>query len=134
MSKQIVEECVTDFNSTLLDFATKISVLFPCSVIGANINIIRPMLTTKDENTKHKIIHIFILKVLPYKQQIDSGDEQFFLNKSFNEDTNDNNMLNNIFEIKKLWKQLNNENKENVKRYMQLLCEISQEYLQNYKK
>ena len=129
-----LDTIVTEFNSTLIDFSKNIATIFPSSLIGNNLNLIVSILNSKEPDTKHKIMHTFICKILPYKNKIDEGDETFFLTKSFNDDTGDSNILNNIFEIKSLWKQLNDNNKKYVIQYMQLLCEISQEYYICYNK
>ena len=77
-------------------------------------------------------MHAFICKVLPYKSKIDEGNESFFLDKSFSDDTDDSGILGKIFEMKNLWKQLNDSNKKFVIQYMKLLCEMSQEYYDCY--
>lgn len=125
---QKLDNIVTEFNNTLTDFAKNIASIFPSSLIGNNISLITSILNSKEPNEKHKIIHTFIVKVLPYKNKIDEGDESFFLNKSFNDDTKDSSILDSVFEIKSLWTKLNDNNKKYVVQYMQLLCEISQEY------
>jgi len=127
-----LDNVVTEFNSTMVDFAKNIANIFPNSLIGNNLNLIISILNSKEHATKHKIMHIFICKVLPYKSKIDEGDETFFLNKSFNDDTDDTSILDNVFEIKSLWKILNEQNKKYVVQYMQLLCEIAQEYFSIY--
>ena len=115
----------------------------PNSLIGNNLKLIISILNSKD--TKHKVISIFICKILPhkkevdiYKKKMDEGknkidDEKKFI-KLFENDINDSNVVNHIFEIKSLWTQLNDSNKKYVIQYMQLLCEISQEYYECYNK
>jgi hypothetical protein len=121
-----LDRIVNEFNNTLSDFAKNLANIFPNSLIGNNLSTILTIINAND--TKHKLIHTFICKVLPYKNEIDNGNEDFFVNKSFSDDTDDSNVMNSIFELKSLWKKLNNNNKKYVIQYMQLLCEISQDY------
>jgi len=79
-----------------------------------------------------KILELFIMYVLKYKQQIDSGDEDFFMANSFKSETeDDSDMLQKIFEFKNIWKSLNVQNKKIVKQYMQYLCELALQHVEN---
>lgn len=123
------QSLITEFNSTLWDFVCNISSIFPDSYICQKKQYIKPIIDSSDSNINKKIMEIFIYKVLPFKSKIDDGDESFFLNHSFEKETNgDKSIDNKIFEFKQLWTQLNDINKQCVIEYMKTLCAISEEY------
>lgn len=121
-----MEQIVSDFNSLLLDLCNNVADICPDCVIGANIAEIRRQLK-KPENML-KFIDIFVGKVLLYKDKIDAGDESFFLNKSYDSDVGDQSLMSKVFEFKSIWVQLKPENKTLVIQYMQLLCQLAQQY------
>jgi len=118
---------IQDFNNIIIDLANQLTVICPNSLIANNIDLLKKIIN--NNSTKNKIIEIFIAYVLPYKKQIDMGDEIFFLNNSFDKETNGQNAwVSKIFEFKNIWKELKNENKTYVIQYMQILCKLAQEY------
>jgi hypothetical protein len=122
-----IEDIMNDFNCTLLDLADNIAYVCPYSIIGNNIKDIHK--TVRRLEKKNKLIEIFIVKILPYKDKIDEGDDAFFLGKSFNKDLDgDNSMINKVFEFKNIWTILKIENKTLLIQYMQLLCMLAQKY------
>lgn len=122
-----IEQTVADFNSVLLDLCRNLAEVCPNSIIGQNIGFVEGALTTSKNKTK--FIDIFVNKVLQYKDKIDNGDEEFFLKKSYDDDIeSDNTLMNKVFEFKSIWIDLKRENKELVIQYMQILCELSQNY------
>jgi hypothetical protein len=125
-------QTIQDFNETLLSLALNFAQVCPKSIIGSNIDIIEKIIKNINKNKKNftKFIDVFCIKVLKYKNQIDSGDDEFFMNKSYDDDLKDQNesYLNYVLSIKTVWNQLSRENKEIVKQYMQILCTLAQEY------
>lgn len=125
-----LDQLINDFNETLSDFIDNLAGVCPDNIISDNRNLIKRMLSKPD--TKNKVIDAFVAKVLIYKPQIDRGDESFFLNKSYDDDVADvsegKNLSGKIFEFKNIWKKLSFENKTYVIQYMQLLCELAQNY------
>jgi len=70
------------------------------------------------------IIDTFTLNVLKYKEHIMSDNDDFFL--GYNDfDSND---AMKVFEFKSIWYNLNEQNKDTIKAYMKLLCEIASVY------
>lgn len=128
MSNQEVDQFVTDFNSTILDLARNLATISPESLIGTNLRNIESVLN--DPENKLKIIDIFVARVLQYKQQIDKGDENFFLNNTYSDQYggNDQYVLDKIFEFKNIWATLSQADKQCVTQYMQILCMLAQEY------
>ena len=122
-----VDEYVLSFNETLIDFLLNLSKIIPNSLIGKNIVDIEKAI--REKGNRYKFIDVFVAKVLKYKSQIDDGNEDFFMEQSFNDDTEgDSSMVNRIFEFKDLWKKLDENNKKVVIQYLQVLCELAQEY------
>lgn len=75
------------------------------------------------------MIDTFVLNALKYEEQIMNGDDNFFLGNNYDDITKkDNNMIMQVFEFKKIWKIINDDNKNLIKQYMQLLCQISRTY------
>jgi hypothetical protein len=68
--------------------------------------------------------------ILPNKIHIDNKDENFFLNYEITKKSvrDNNNLLNKIFKLKKIWRTLDYKNKNIIIEYLQLLCIYSEEY------
>ena len=123
------EEIVNDFNTLLLSLASNLAAVCPRSVIGANIGDVEK--TIKNRANFYKFIDMFCIKVLPYRPQIDAGDETFFLKKDYEGDIKDVSevSLNNIITLKSVWEELKHDNKNIVFMNMQYLCELASQYV-----
>ena len=122
-----IEQIVSDFNCTVQDFATNLAEICPETIIGQNIKHFNKLINLK--NNRYKFIEIFISKILQYKDKIDKGDESFFINKQYDTDLdNDKSLINKVFEFQNIWQKLSTKNKEFVIQYMQILCELAQNY------
>lgn len=122
-------QIITDFNEVLLSLALNIAEVCPNSLIGVHIVDIEKTINKK-ANFK-KFIDLFCVRVLVYKDQIDQGDENYFLKKDFQNDLKDNddeNALTHILSFKNIWKDLKHENKQIVIMNMQMLCDLAQQY------
>ena len=111
-----IYQVILDFNDTLLSLAQNISMICPKSIIANNIKDIEKAIKKKDNFAK--FIDFFSVKVLKYKDEIDSGDESFFMNKDYNDDLSDQNSsyLNHVISLKSIWGLLKKENKETNKK------------------
>jgi len=124
--KMSKNQIVQDFNVMLIELANQITKLCPQSIIANNLNNIIDV----TQRYPLKIMEIFVIYVLKYKPQIDSGDENFFMNKSYDDDLKENNqMVSKIFEFKTIWVQLNKSNRLIVQQYMQYLCQLALTYI-----
>lgn len=113
------------FNSTCLDLAEQLSIVCPNSTISNNIGTVRSVIKTHPK----KIIELFIIYVLPDKDRIDSGDNDYFLNKTYDNVAKEKNIpIQKFFEFKNIWFSLSPENQQLVIQYMQCLCYYSQDY------
>lgn len=126
MNPEIVQ-LVIDFNSTLLSLAQNVASICPTSIIGSNIKDIEKQIKRKENFTK--FIDLFCIKVLQYKDQIDSGEETFFMTKDYSKDIEGHDIgLNDIISLQSVWKEFKKENKDIVILNMQILCDLAQLY------
>lgn len=126
-----INEIVNDFNNMLLSLAINLSTVCPHSIIGTNIGEIKKAIKNPD-NFK-KFIDTFCIKVLPYKNEIDSGDETFFMEKDYSQDLkeSENSALDHVISLKSIWNELKKENKHIVILNMQCLCTLALDYFQH---
>ena len=117
-------DTVDKFNEYFLNLIIGIGKACNKPIIVNNIDLLKNDLN----NHKERIINYFILYVLKYKDKIDKRDENFFLNNTYEDDTNDDDHLKKILEFKNIWKDLDNTNKQTVMTYMILLCNLAQEH------
>lgn len=117
-------DTVDIFNEHFLNLVIGIGKACNKPLIVNNIDLLKNDL----KKNRERIINYFVLYVLKYKEQIDNQDENFFLNNSFKNDTNNDDILNKILEFKNIWTDLDNDNKKTVMTYMILLCNLSQKF------
>jgi len=132
-----MDQLVSDFNTYLKDLINQVADICPNSVIGRNITDVNKYISKPEH--RDKFIVWFILKILQYKDEIDQGNEDFFLKKIKNKDYKDElegneSMTDQIFEFGSIWNTLKRENKDVIIQYMQILCELAQAYFIEYDK
>lgn len=117
---RILIENFNKYVETLVNFISKIS-------DNPLVSFYKPMIDQVIQKKSPKIIDLFTINIfMKYGDRIMNNDEEYFLNGEFSDD---NNTITKIFELKKIWKYLSNQNKETIKSYMILLCQISKKYL-----
>lgn len=118
------------FNTHFDEFIQDIITVFPDNAdIRAAKNIIN--LTRKANITMIiKIWHLYVYS--PYKERIDNGDLDFFINKDYSEDldgiSNANDILKSIDSLRSPIKQMSDINKKHSLGYVQNLCKLSELY------
>lgn len=117
-------DTVDIFNEHFLNLIIGIGKACNKPLIVNNIDLLKNDL----KKNRERIINYFILYVLKYKEQIDKKDETFFINNSFKNETNNDDVLSKILEFKNIWNELDNDNKKTVMGYMILLCDLAQKY------
>jgi len=119
---------ISDFNNILLTLALNIANICPNSVIGGNIKDIEKQFKKRENFTK--FIDLFCIKVLQYKDEIDEGNDNFFMTKDYSKDLEgqESSAFDYVLSFKSIWGQLKKENKQIVILNMQMLCELSQQY------
>jgi len=116
-----------DFNNTIISFVQNISDVCPTCVIAIHRKDVERLI--KKPEYEFKFIETFCIKVLQYKARIDADDESFFLQKSYDDDLDNNQtLINHVFELKSIWLDLNDDNKLVVKQYMKILCALAEQY------
>lgn len=122
-----IDQIVNDFNSLSLDLARQIGKICPNSIVANNIDTLE-MIIRKSE-TKRRLIELFVGNVLQYKEKIESGDESFFLKKTYEDHLEGNEYyISKVFEFKNIWHELSPDNKRIVKEFMSILLILGQEY------
>lgn len=122
-------ELIKEFNEKLLVLVEGIARATNKKFIINNIGFLKKIIN----RDKKRPIDFFIIYILPHKEEIDTGNENFFLTYELKSTDLSSKIMKNIFEFKNIWSTLTNENKETVVNYMKYLCSISQTYfLQNY--
>lgn len=120
-------ECIDDFNSTFLFMLTDIAAVCPKSIIGTNIKEIERIIKNKDNHTL--FIDLFVSRVLKYKAKLRERDETFFYEKTYVDDLEGYSFLmNKVLEFKNIWNDLKRENKDIVMDYMNILCDLAEQY------
>ena len=114
------------FNSHLVEFMDDIVRVFPREVdLLTSRTFMKGIIKVK----KRLIIeywykHVYLL----YKTQIDNGDFEYFLNKDYNSDVNDNDVLKGIEKMRTKIKMLSEDNKEKSVTYVKNLSKLSNAY------
>ena len=73
-------------------------------------------------------IKLWIENGLEYRQKIMNKDETYFLEKSINKS---NNSFQEIFEIKEIYKEIDDKSKKNLWLYLQALVILSEDYIKD---
>jgi hypothetical protein len=114
------------FNTHLVEFMDDIVRVFPREVdLLTSRTFMKGIIKVK----KRLIIeywykHVYLL----YKTQIESGDFEYFLNKDYNSDVNDNDVLKGIEKMRTKIKMLSDDNKEKSITYVKNLSKLSNAY------
>jgi len=118
---------LTAFNSQLINFIEYLNTKFPENVqiksYGTSIELLKKV-------NPRKLVEGFHQFVYPYKSQIMENNESFFMDKDYNEDVggNSDSMLEAI-QLKSLWGTMQQDVKDQIFRYFQLLCLLTEKTL-----
>jgi hypothetical protein len=115
---------IKNFNKYVDTLSTFLMELTPNSLL----KIYKSELERLIKNDSKVMIDTFCLNILKYEDEIMGGDEGFFLNLDY--DSDDKDMISKVFEFKKIWHKLSEDNKTSIKQYMQLLCRIGRSYFE----
>jgi hypothetical protein len=88
------------FNEQVLNFLNEISRLFP---EDKGLKTFYHTVDFMKKTNPREIMNQFKEFVYPYKSQILSKDESFFLNNSFSDSIKDNNSISEMLRIKTIW-------------------------------
>lgn len=93
--------------------------------INHSFKIYKSFIEELVNNNSNKLLDTFIISVLKYEEYIMNGDDDFFLGNNY-DDYKDNRIK--VFEFKSIWTSLSEENKNVIKSYMKILCQIARKY------
>lgn len=114
------------FNRQLLEFATELTTMYPeDSLFGA----FRTAIDMLAKSTPRKCIEMFkTFVVVPYKTQLLSHDEVFFMDKDYTEEVGDPEQFDIIPKIKGYWKGMTSESKNAIWDYSKVLITLCDKY------
>jgi hypothetical protein len=121
---------LTAFNNHFIEFIEDIVRLFPDNVDLVTVKNFFQLM----RKTNPKIIITVFYKhvVLKYQTQIDIGNLDFFIEKDYQDDLNNNNHFDKIIEgingLRKPIRLMDEKNKLNTIKYLQNLCKLSSSY------
>ena len=115
---------LTAFNNIIIDFVDDCISVFPSDSDFTTYK--NALLLLKKYNPK-KIVETFKEYLKLYRTKLVSKDETFFLNNNFKEVEKYNNeeIFNVINRIKVYWKDLSNDNKQKIWKYIEILIQLS---------
>ena len=123
MDKKLI---LKTFNTHLIEFMDDIITVFPREVdLLTSRTFIQGVLKVKK---KLVIEYWYNYIYLIYKEQINTGNFDYFLNKDYNKDTEDNDILNGIEKMRTKIKELTHDNKEKSVEYVKNLSKLSNIY------
>lgn len=121
--KQNSDIAIEEFKNVLVEFA---NILVNISDNHLMKRYKTEILSTIEKHPKNIIdtfiIHGYVENNGTYRKEIIEGNEDFFLNKSYNEYTSDSSIVDNIFQFKSFWKKLDDDNKFTIKTFLLTLC------------
>lgn len=124
------EDCVSYFNQNTHQLSDLVKMLVPTSFIAQHYVRVKQLLNSHVREEREKMIGLFVIYVLPkYRDHVINGDDEFFMNYSFKEDSQgDSWVLSRIFEFKDVWSKLDDESKQTVKDLLKILCILAEQY------
>lgn len=121
----MTEQLTKDFNSSLEELLNFLKDKSPESILLKNVDLVMTAIKKNPE----KPIEQFVIYVLKYKDKIDKGDEEFFLNKDYSSEIKGgSSSLSDVLTFKSIWKKLSSNDKKFVIASMQILAYCSQQY------
>lgn len=77
-----------------------------------------------------KVVEGFLVKVYPYKKQIMDENDEFFLQKNYDNDTKNEGNLVKVLKIKELWDtDMDDNTKQTLFNYFKVLIVLSEKYV-----
>ena len=71
----------------------------------------------------------FLVAILPYRDEINNKDEDYFINNDHSKIIEDKDDLNEIMNLKDIFEKLDDESKENVWAILQALLVLGEDYI-----
>ena len=115
---------LTKFNLTLSNLIDDLIRVFPDYT---NLEIFKEKFNLLKSSNPRLILTYFKNTIYPYKSQIEAKEEKFFLEKDYKEDVTIENKqwaLDEVLNLKTLWKKLSPSNQETVWKYFLVLIKL----------
>ena len=115
---------LTAFNTQLINFIDELILLCPEEY---DFKVFKNGILLLKRTNPRKIIELFNVYVIKYKDSILEKNEQFFLDNNYTEiDTDDvENLYSIINKLKKYWCSLSDSNKDTIWKYLHVLIKLN---------
>ena len=123
---------VNTFNTQLINLAEALSDRFKDD---GDLKLASTGIKTLKSNNSNKNIEMFTMYVYKYRDRIMEKSEKLLLETDFISENLDKDDDNSAFDImsklKSKWQSLNNEEKDNIWKYLQVLIKLTDKHIQN---
>ena len=128
-NKKLLYDLIYKFNTVILGIINHITEYYGDSNMRAMETILNDIInSTPDEPISCFLLNIY--KNDKYRINILKENDTFFINEKYDEYTNgETERSMKLFEFKHLWKQIDNDTKEFIKKSMSTLVKICQKYV-----
>ncbi len=115
------------FTKVLEDFITELSEMYPQD---KEIDLAKNTIYLLKKTNPRKLIEFFYQYFLQFEQKINNKDESFFINRDYDNDVSEYvKSLNVITNLKKYWKLMSEQTKDNIWLYIQVLIKLCKKYM-----
>jgi hypothetical protein len=106
---------IKDFNSATIEFIDFVAKICPVDDIRKDLCAYKNLARIAINANSRKLIDNYVVHVLKYKDNIENYDEEFFINKKFddNEGGNEVSMMESM-KFKDIWQLLDDKQKKNI--------------------
>lgn len=120
-----MDQVVQDFNACASIFSKRVLEYVPYSAFIDKEEIAKAITNMKGD----ALIKKFIVHVLEFKPYIDKQNDSFFFTDNFNDKMSDKGVVcKQMNFLKKVWENLDEEQRKVVFSDLQVLCKLSQQY------
>lgn len=122
---------IKEFNSQIEDFLEYMLIICPNDEksIKSKMSKYKTLFSTTKKINKTLVMDNFILNLLCYEEQINSRDDNFFLNFNINENVKDNDKLVvQLTQLKTIWHKIDDDNRKKVFDYLIVITYWARQY------
>ena len=120
-----LSEIVREFNKYSEEFVNEMIKISN----DADLKSYQTVLINLNKTNSTKCIEQFIIHGLPQKEKINNEDENYFLERNYADDfDNDDYSMMKALKIKDTWKTFDNNTKQCIFQYLQVMVHYSEEY------
>ena len=122
---------IKEFNGQIEDFLEYMLIICPKDEksIKSKMSKYKTLFSTTKKINKTLVMDNFILNLLCYEEQINSRDDNFFLNFNINENVKDNDKLVvQLTQLKTIWHKIDDDNRKKVFDYLIVITYWARQY------